>query len=163
MTATHEGGDGIALRFTPEIHHGPIQRSYQPLTHATPYAPQQFRINDGQQEEALGDLAATLVLEPGQVAVIGCRPEQERSLGAFLFTPTENHGDQQRQKLVLLWASRNQLGVVGEKQAKTDRPVPTEDARKPAAEAAKPAQVSLARQYRGRQETARIGRAKDPR
>lgn len=142
VTATHEGGDGLALRFTPEIHHGPVQRSYQPLTHATPYAPQQFRINDGQQEEALGDLAGSLVLEPGQVAVIGCRPEQERSLGAFLFTSAENHGDQKRQKLVLVWASRNQLGVLGEKRAKTDRPVATADARKPAAAEKKPVQVS---------------------
>ena len=52
--------------------------------------PQQFRINDGQQEEALGDLAANLCLEPGQVVVIGCRPEQERSLGAFLFTASRD-------------------------------------------------------------------------
>jgi hypothetical protein len=142
VTATHDGGDGLALRFTPEIHHGPVQRSYQPLTHATPYTPQQFRINDGQQEEALGDLAANLVLEPGQVAVIGCRPEQERSLGAFLFTPTEHHGDQKRQKLVIVWASRNQVGVVGEKHAKTDRPVPTRDSRTPPAVAIKPTEVS---------------------
>jgi hypothetical protein len=142
VTASHEGGDGIALRLTPEIHHGPVQRSYQPLTHATPYAPQQFRINDGQQEEALGDLAANLVLEPGQVAVIGCRPEKERSLGAFLFTPTESHGDQKRQKLVLIWASRNQVGVVGEKHARGDRPVSAGDAKAQPASAARPAQVA---------------------
>ena len=62
---------------------------YQAMADAAPYAPQQFKINDGQQEETLGDLAATLSLEPGQVAVVGCRPEQERSLGAFLFTQSE--------------------------------------------------------------------------
>jgi hypothetical protein len=125
VTAEHDGGGAISLRFTPEIHHGPVQRSYQPMSQATPYAPQQFKINDGQQEETLRDLAASLVLGPGQVAVVGCRLEQERSLGAFLLTQAETHGDQRRQKLVLVWASRNLLGVVGEKPAKTDRPVPS--------------------------------------
>ena len=84
---------------------------------AVPYASQQFKINDGQQEESLPDLAANLVLETGQVAVVGCRPEQERSLGAFLFTQSDAHGDQRRQKLILVWADRNQLGTLGEKAA----------------------------------------------
>ena len=100
------------------------------MTQATPYAPQQFKINDGQQEETLADLAASLVLEPGQVVVIGCRPEQERSLGTFLFTPAEASADQKRQKLILIWASRNQLGAIEEKHAKTDRPVPSTDRQK---------------------------------
>jgi hypothetical protein len=125
VTVGQEGADSTSLRITPEIHHGPVQRSFQPISHATPYAPQQFTINDGQQEETLRDLAANLVLEPGQVAVIGCRPEQERSLGAFLFTQAEAHGDQKRQKLIMVWATRNQLGVVGEKHTQTDRPVPS--------------------------------------
>jgi hypothetical protein len=128
VTAEHDGGNGISLRFAPEIHHGPVQRSFQPLTHASPYAPQQFKINDGQQEETLTDLSASLVLEPGQVAVIGCRPEQDRSLGTFLFTQAETHGDQRRQKLVLVWASRNQLGVLGDKKSRSDRPVPSDSA-----------------------------------
>ena len=53
VTAEHDGGDKVSLRFTPEIHHGPVKRSYQAITQATPYAPQQFKINDGQQEERL--------------------------------------------------------------------------------------------------------------
>ncbi len=56
--------------------------------------------------------------------MVGCRPEQERSLGTFLFTQSDAHGDQRRQKLILVWADRNQLGTLGEKAAKTDRPVP---------------------------------------
>jgi hypothetical protein len=125
VTADHDGGNRVSLRFTPEIHHGPVQRSYQAIAHATPYAPQQFKINDGQQEEALADLAASLALEPGQVVVIGCRPEQERSLGAFFFTQAEASGDQRQQKLILVWASRNQLGAIGEKPPRSDRPKPT--------------------------------------
>lgn len=125
VTAEHDDGDKVSLRFTPEIHHGPVKRSYQAITQATPYAPQQFKINDGQQEEALADLAASLALEPGQVVAIGCRPEQERSLGAFLFTQAEASADQKRQKLILIWASRNQLGAIKAKPSKTDRPVPS--------------------------------------
>jgi hypothetical protein len=117
VTAAHDGINGVSLRFTPEIHHGPIQRSFQPLSQGTPYAPQQFRINDGQQEETLRDLAATLVLEPGQVAVVGFHTEQPRSLGSFLFTESEANSDERQQKLILVWASRNRLGSLSEKTA----------------------------------------------
>jgi len=99
------------------------------MVNAVPYASQQFKINDGQQEESLPDLAANLALETGQVAVVGCRPELERSLGAFLFTRSDAHGDQRRQKLILVWADRNQLGTLGEQAAKTDRPVPGDASR----------------------------------
>lgn len=126
VIAAHDGANGVSLRFTPEIHHGPFQRSFPPTANASPYSPRELRINDGQQEETLHDLTATLILEPGQVAVVGCRPEQERSLGAFLFTESDAHGDQRRQKLILVWADRNQLGTLGEKAAKTDRPVPAD-------------------------------------
>jgi hypothetical protein len=125
VTAGQEGTNGVSLRFAPEIHHGPVQRSFQPIANASPYSPQELRINDGQQEETLRDLSASLTLEPGQVAVVGCRPEQERSLGSFLFTQSETHGGRRRQKLILIWADRNQLGALGAKPSKTDRPVPT--------------------------------------
>lgn len=125
VTVTHDGTSGVSLQFTPEIHHGPVQRSYQAMSNAAPYAPQQFKINDGQQEETLRDLAATISLEPGQLVVVGCRPEQERSLGTFLFLQSDTHGDQRRQKLILVWAARNQLGSLGEKPVRTDRPVPS--------------------------------------
>ncbi len=124
VIATHDGTSSVALRFTPEIHHGPVQRSFQPTASPSPYTPRELRINDGQQEESLPDLSATVTLEPGQVAVIGCRPEQERSLGAFLFTQANSHGDQRRQKLILVWADRNQLGLPGESVAHGDRPAP---------------------------------------
>jgi hypothetical protein len=125
VVATHNGTNGVSLRFVPELHHGPVQRSFPALNDGTTYAPQQFKINDGQQEETLRDLSATISLEPNQVAVVGCRPEQPRSLGAFLFTRAEARGDQRRQKLILVWATRNQLGALGEKTAKSDRPHPS--------------------------------------
>jgi hypothetical protein len=124
VVATHHGTNGVSLRFTPEIHHGPIQRSFPALSDGSPYAPQQFKISDGQQQEALRDLSATISLEPNQVAIVGCRPEQPRSLGAFLFTRAGSGGDERRQKLILVWATRNQVGTLGEKPARSDRPRP---------------------------------------
>jgi hypothetical protein len=115
VTPRHHEAGAVSLRIAPEIHHGPIQQSYQPLQ-ATPYAPRDFQIASGQQEETLRDLAANLVLDPGQIAVLGCIPEQERSLGSFMFTLADPHNDQRRQRLVLIWASRNQLGVADEKK-----------------------------------------------
>jgi hypothetical protein len=125
VTASHDGDNGVILRFTPEIHHGPIQHSFQPVSNASPYSPKEFKINDGQQEEALRDLTASLLLEPGQVAVIGCQPARERSLGSFLFTQAEAHSDQRRQKLILVWAGRNQPGALADTLQKTDRPSPS--------------------------------------
>jgi len=123
-TAQHDGGRSVSLRFVPEIHHGPIQRTYQPLSNASADAPRQFRINDGQQEETLRDLPANLVVEPGQVVAIGCRIEQKRSLGSFLFTQAVAHSDQRIQKLILIWASRNMEGIIEKVASASDRPKP---------------------------------------
>jgi len=127
VTPQHHDGAAVSLRFTPEIHHGAVQRSFQPIHQPTELAPQQFKITDGQQEESLRKLSADIVVEPGQVVVLGCLPERERSLGSFLFTLADSQADQRRQRLVLLWASRNQMGVVDEK-AKADEPPPVVEA-----------------------------------
>ena len=55
-----------------------------------------------------------LVLEEGQVAVIGCRPENPQSLGTFLFSQPAAENDERHQRLVLIWASRNLTGVIPE-------------------------------------------------
>jgi hypothetical protein len=123
-TVQHEGAHSVSLRFVPEIHHGPIQRTYQALPNASAFAPQQFKINDGQQEETLRDLPVNLVVEPGQVVAIGCRPEQKRSLGTFLFTQAVAHSDQRVQKLILIWASRNMEGIIEKGSKGNDRPKP---------------------------------------
>jgi len=123
-TVQHEGAQSISLRFVPEIHHGPIQRTYQALPNASAFAPQQFKINDGQHEETLRDLPVNLVLEPGQVVAIGCRLEQKRSLGSFLFTQAVAHSDQRVQKLILIWASRNMEGIIEKGSKGNDRPKP---------------------------------------
>lgn len=129
VTPQHHDGAAVSLRFTPEIHHGPVQRSFQPVHQAAAYAPQQFKITDGQREESLRDLSADIVLEPGQVAVLGGVPERDRSLGSFLFTLADAQADQRRQRLVLVWAARNQLGFVDEKNKdKGDEPPPVVEA-----------------------------------
>ncbi len=107
VTATQEGTSGVALRFVPEVHFGPIQHTYGAAPTGGLYAPQNFMIKDGQAEETFRDLAATLTLQPGQVAVIGGRRQLPRSLGGFLFTQPEINSDRLVQKLVLIWASRS--------------------------------------------------------
>jgi hypothetical protein len=110
VTPQHEGANLVSIRLVPEIHYGPIQRTFQAMPNAAAIAPQEFRINNGQQEDTIRELATTLVLEPGQVVVIGCRPEQKRSLGTFMLTQPVAHSDQRMDKLVLIWASRNLQG-----------------------------------------------------
>jgi hypothetical protein len=111
VTAQQEGPSGVSLRLVPEIHFGPIQRAFGAVPTAGAYAPQRFMIKDGQEEETLRDLAATLTLQPGQVAVIGCRADKERSLGTFLFTQPEINSDRLLQKVLLIWASRSSDGL----------------------------------------------------
>ena len=111
VTAQQEGPSGVSLRFVPEIHFGPIQHAFGAVPNPGPYAPQRFMVKDGQEEDTLRDLAATLTLQPGQVAVLGCRAEKERSLGTFLFTQPEVNSDRLLQKVLLIWASRSSQGL----------------------------------------------------
>jgi hypothetical protein len=123
-TPQHEGANNVSLRLVPEIHHGPIQRTFQTVPNAAAIGAQEFKINDGQQEDTIRELATGLLLEPGQIAVIGCRPELKRGLGTFFFTQSVAHSDQRMQKLILIWASRNLQGIgADDRNSKTgDRP-----------------------------------------
>jgi len=109
VTASHEGTHGVSLRFVPEIHHGPIQRSFGTTPYTGTYMPQEFVQKDSQQEESLRELATTLILQPGQVAVLGCLPEAKESLGAFMFTKAEPNSDRLLQQVLLVWATRQSL------------------------------------------------------
>jgi len=124
VTPQHEGASNVSLRLVPEIHHGPVQRTFQALPNAAPLGPQEFRINNGQQEETIRELATTLVLEPGQIAVIGCRSEYKRSLGSFMLTQSVAHSEQRIEKLIMIWATRNLQGLGDNDGASntTDRP-----------------------------------------
>jgi hypothetical protein len=139
VTAEQEGATGVRLRIAPEIHHGPMQRAFGALPSGGTMAPQQFMQKDGQQEDTLRDLSATLSLEPGQVGVIGCRAEASRNLGSFLFTRAEANSDRLMQRLVLVWASRTNLGTPGAGPTAPPRLEPVEppdmplEARKPGA------------------------------
>jgi hypothetical protein len=121
VIARHDGAHGISVQIIPEIHHGPVRQTYQPIPNAA-FTTQSFMINNGQQEESLRELAAKLVLETGQIAVIGCRPEQKRSIGGFLLAQVGSNAEQRHQKLILIWASRNMDGVIGEPSKQNDRP-----------------------------------------
>lgn len=111
VTAKQEGSAGVSLRFVPEIHFGPFQRAFGAVPNAGAMAPQRFMVRDGQEEDTLRELAATLVLQPGQIAVLGCRPDRQRSLGTFLFTQPEVNSDRLLQKVLLIWASRSSQGL----------------------------------------------------
>ncbi len=123
-TATHEGANNISLRLAPELHFGPIQRTFQTVPNAAAIGPQEFQINNGQQEDTIRELTTSFALAPGQVAVIGCRPEQKRGLGTFFFTEPVAHSDQRLEKLILIWASRNLQGLGGDDRRpnSNDRP-----------------------------------------
>jgi hypothetical protein len=118
----HDGAHAVSLKVIPEIHHGPLQRTFPTLPTAAGLAPQELTIRDAQQEEPIRELAIDLLLEEGQVAVIGCRPDNLRSLGTFLFSQPAAENQERRQRLILIWASRNLPGIVAEKPKGGDRP-----------------------------------------
>jgi hypothetical protein len=107
VTPSQEGPTNVALRIAPEIHHGPIRRSFGAAPSTGEFAPLELRQVDGQQEDCLRELTVSLTLQPNQVAVIGCRKESKGSLGSFLFTQTEANSDRLLQKVLLIWASQN--------------------------------------------------------
>lgn len=110
LTPGHQGPKAVTLRLVPEVHHGEARRTIAPLQNAGPFAPQEFAIKDGQQEDILRELATSVDVQPGQTLVIGCRPQQARSLGSFLFTQPEAGSDRMLQSVLLLQATRNKLG-----------------------------------------------------
>jgi hypothetical protein len=122
LTPRHHGAHAVSLRVVPEIQHGPVQRSFPSLPTTAGLAPQQLSIRDAQKEETLNDLAVDLVLEEGQIALIGSRPENLRSLGTFLFSQQAAENEDRHQRLVLIWASRNMTGVIAEAPKGGDRP-----------------------------------------
>ncbi|WP_422927707.1 hypothetical protein [Singulisphaera sp. PoT] len=106
-TVNYEGENSVSVRILPEIHHGPITRGFSAMPNTGEFSPRQFVQKDGQQEDALRELATTLNLKPGQVAVLGCDGSRKRSLGSFLFTETEANSDRLLQRVVLIWATRS--------------------------------------------------------
>jgi hypothetical protein len=110
ITPRHSGTKAVSIRLVPEIHHGETRRTIAPLQNNGPFAQQEFSIKDGQQEDILREMAATVELQPGQTLVVGCRPQQSRSLGTFLFTQPEPNNDRVFQSVLLIQASRNYLG-----------------------------------------------------
>jgi hypothetical protein len=92
------------LRLVPEIRHGPVQHGFGAAPTSGPFQPKEFVVKNGQAEEQLRDLAATVSIRPGQVLVVGARGDSARGLGGFLFHGTEADGDRPAQRLVLIWA-----------------------------------------------------------
>jgi hypothetical protein len=105
LAASLDDADGVAVRITPEVHHGPVRQNWGPDPNGA-LSGQQFILHNGQQEETFRDLAATLTLRPGQVAVIGGQGGRGGTLGKFLFSEPEGTSDRPLQKVLIVWASR---------------------------------------------------------
>lgn len=112
VTPTFEGERGVALRFVPELHHGPVQHGFGVMPATSVPQPREFRVVNGQQEEAFRALGVKLTLEPGQVAVVGQRRGRSGGLGELLFERPETSGDRPMESLILVWAARNRLTMV---------------------------------------------------
>lgn len=108
-------GGGVSLRLVPEVHHGAVRHGYA-ASEGAPMEPRQFVIKDGQDEELFPELAATLAVRPGQVAVLGCRAVPGRGLGQFLFVRDDETGHREQQVL-LIWAERTNRNAFGNDQA----------------------------------------------
>lgn len=131
VVATQEGADAVTLRIVPELHHGVVQKRFTPDPTAGPNAPQQILVKEGQQEETLRELAVTITLQPGQVAVLGCRPDRPSSLGHVLLTEPEPSSDRLLQKVVLIRARRNQGAAFGSPADAQGKTVPSPAALQP--------------------------------
>ncbi|HWE35213.1 MAG TPA: hypothetical protein VG406_01475 [Isosphaeraceae bacterium] len=106
VAASRDGTAGVSLRIVPEIHHGEVRHRVSADLPTGPFEPLQLTQRPGQEEENFRDLAATLAVEPGQVAVVGSRPDRRGSLGDFLMTEAEPNSDRLLQKVLLIWATR---------------------------------------------------------
>jgi len=109
VNATHaEGPDGVDLKITPEVHHGPVTPGFGALPNigGVP-VPLEFQMTNGQKEESFRDLATTIDLKPGQIAVLGCYPDRAGSLGDLIYEKPEGQSDRVLQSVVLVWATRS--------------------------------------------------------
>jgi hypothetical protein len=111
LTAARAGDAAVTLRIVPELHHGPVRQGWGTAPGGGALAPQQLVPRTGQAEETFRELAATVTLHPGQVAVIGTLPDRQGSLGHFLFTAPEANSDRLTQKLLLVWATGSNSGT----------------------------------------------------
>ena len=107
VSAVQDGAGALTLKITPEIHHGPVKKEFAAAPTSGTIAPQEFILKTGQQEEHFRDLTASVLVKPGQVVLIGGRPESGRDIGAFLFTEAESNSDRVKQKVLLVWANPN--------------------------------------------------------
>lgn len=89
-------GDGrVRLGVTPELEHGEPRAQYAPADDAKAF---QFEI--GPEREPLPSLASEVDLAPGEILLLGCRPQLPGTLGYRFFM--EERGGLAEQKLMLI-------------------------------------------------------------
>lgn len=123
LYARREGEEGVTLRIVPEVLHGPIRQGWGPAPGGGAFAPQQLVMRNGQEEETLRDLAATVTLHAGQVLLLSAQPEMSSSLGNFLFTDHEPNSDRPLRKVLFIWATRSEDAPTRPNLTPADPPV----------------------------------------
>jgi hypothetical protein len=110
ISANQDADEGVKVRITPELHHGPVRQGWEAAPGGGSFAPHQFVPKNGQTEESFRELAVELNLRPGQVAIISGVPERQSNLGSFLFTAQDGTSDRIIRKVLFIWAARAELG-----------------------------------------------------
>jgi hypothetical protein len=127
LSPWRQGEDGIAVKFTPELHHGPVRQGWGAAPGSSAFTPQQLVVRSGQQEETFRDLSVTVTLRAGRVAVVSAMPGTKGTLGSFLFQATEPNSDRPVQKVLFVWASRSEDGSLEEPLTPSLEPIDPAD------------------------------------
>jgi hypothetical protein len=102
LTTHQDGPEGVSLSFLPEVHHGQVHSGYAAAPNLSPYEPDEFVYKNGQDEAVFRELAIHLVVQPGQIAVLGALADRDRSLGDFFFISSEANSDRLMRSVVLI-------------------------------------------------------------
>ncbi|WZO98648.1 hypothetical protein EP7_000228 [Isosphaeraceae bacterium EP7] len=102
LTTHQDGPEGVSLNFLPEVHHGQVRNGYAAAPNLSPYEPEEFVFKQGQDESVFRELAIHLVVQPGQIAILGALSDRDRSLGDFFFISNEANSDRLMRSVVLI-------------------------------------------------------------
>jgi hypothetical protein len=87
-------GQQVAVRLTPELHHGELKQRRTPSDQGI------FVFANSREREAFDGLTLSADLTPGELLVVGCLPEADGSLGGVLHT-AEASGRRERKFLLI--------------------------------------------------------------
>lgn len=96
-------GDGRArIELVPELHHGSPQRQYRVGDEGS------WVLDSGRPREVFDDLKIEATLSPGEMLLIGCRPQRPGSLGYRYFQVSDTPSGVEAEKLLLVRLAQTQ-------------------------------------------------------